>query len=47
MDGFFQTIFFFLYSLLFVYALALMIGATSFLATYRFVWFIFSHVKTD
>ena len=47
MDGFFQTTFFFLYSLLFVYALALMIGATSFLATYRFVWFIFSHVKTD
>ncbi len=47
MEGFFQTIFFFLYSLLFVYALALMIGATSFLATYRFVWFIFSHVKTD
>jgi len=47
MDGFFQSMFFFLYSLLFVYALALMIGATSFLATYRFVWFIFSHVKTD
>ena len=47
MDGFFQTTFFFLYSLLFAYALALMIGAASFLATYRFVWFIFSHVKAD
>jgi transmembrane 9 superfamily protein 1 len=47
MDGFFQAIFFFLYSLLFVYALALMVGATSFISTYRFVWFIFSHVKAD
>ena len=47
MDGFFQSIFFFLYSLLFVYALALMIGAASFLCAYRFIWFIFSHVKTD
>ena len=47
MDGFFQAIFFFLYSLLFVYALALMVGAASFMSTYRFVWFIFSHVKAD
>jgi len=47
MDGFFQTSFFFLYSALLAYAVALMVGTVSFLSTYRFVWFLYSHVKSD
>lgn len=42
-----QSSFFFLYSLLMAYGIALATGAVTFTATYCFVWFIFSRVKSD
>jgi transmembrane 9 superfamily member 1 len=47
MSGVVQSSFFFLYSLLIAYAMALAAGAISFAATYHFVWFIFQNVKSD
>ncbi len=47
MYGAVQTSFFFLYSALIGYAIALACGAVTFAATYSFVWFIYSHVKSD
>ena len=47
MSGGLQTTFFFLYSALIAYGLALTMGASSFAASYQFVWFIYKHVKSD
>ena len=47
MSGGLQTTFFFLYSALISYGIALTTGASSFAASYHFVWFIFKHVKSD
>merc|ERR1719359_290551 len=47
MSGFMQCSFFFLYSALVAYALALLLGAVSFYATYYFVIYIYSRIKAE
>jgi len=47
MTGFLQCAFFFLYSLLVAYGLALMLGSVSFYATYYFVVYIYSRIKAE
>jgi len=47
MTGFLQCSFFFLYSLLVAYGLALLLGAVSFYATYYFVIYIYSRIKAE
>merc|ERR1711972_994078 len=47
MSGFMQCAFFFLYSLVVAYALALLLGSVSFVATYYFVIYIYSHIKAE
>merc|ERR1711879_299542 len=47
MTGFMQCAFFFLYSLLLAYGIALMIGAVSFFAAYSFVGYIYSKIKAE
>jgi hypothetical protein len=47
MTGFLQCAFFFLYSLVVAYGLALMLGAVSFYATYAFVIYIYSRIKAE
>jgi len=47
MTGFLQCAFFFLYSLLVAYGLALMMGSVSFYATYHFVTYIYSRIKAE
>lgn len=47
MTGFLQCAFFFLYSLLVAYGLALLLGAVSFYATYYFVIYIYSRIKAE
>jgi hypothetical protein len=47
MSGALQTSFFFVYSALISYGLALTMGASGFAASYHFVWFIYKHVKSD
>jgi len=47
MSGFLQCAFFFLYSLLVAYGLALMLGSISFCATLYFVIYIYSRIKAE
>lgn len=47
MTGFLQCAFFFLYSLLVAYGLALLLGAVSFYSTYYFVIYIYSRIKAE
>jgi hypothetical protein len=47
MSGFMQCSFFFLYSALVAYALALLLGSASFYATYYFVIYIYSRIKAE
>lgn len=47
MTGFLQCAFFFLYSLLVAYGIALMLGAVSFYATHFFVVYIYSRIKAE
>lgn len=47
MTGLLQVSFYFLYSLIIAYAIFLMLGTASFLATYYFVWYIYSRIKVD
>lgn len=47
MTGFLQCAFFFLYSLLVAYGIALMLGAISFYSTYYFVIYIYSRIKAE
>jgi hypothetical protein len=47
MSGFMQCAFFFLYSLVVAYALALLLGSVSFYATYYFVIYIYSRIKAE
>merc|ERR1712050_220408 len=47
MSGFMQCAFFFLYSLLVAYALALLLGSVSFYATFYFVIYIYSRIKAE
>jgi MFS family permease len=47
MSGTMQSTFFFLYSALIAYAIALCVGALSFAASYRFVWTIYKNLKAD
>lgn len=47
MSGFMQCAFFFLYSLLIAYALALLLGSVSFYATFYFVIYIYSRIKAE
>merc|ERR1711862_238058 len=47
MSGFMQCAFFFLYSLVVAYGLALLLGSVSFYATYYFVIYIYSRIKAE
>lgn len=47
MTGFLQCAFFFLYSLVAAYALALLLGSVSFYATFAFVCYIYSRIKAE
>merc|ERR1712039_283085 len=47
MTGFMQCAFFFLYSLVVAYGLALLLGSVSFYATYYFVIYIYSRIKAE
>merc|ERR1719329_533998 len=47
MTGFLQVSFFFVYSTLVAYALALILGAVSFYAAYYFVIYIYSRIKAE
>jgi len=47
MTGFLQVSFFFVYSALVAYALALILGAVSFYAAYYFVIYIYSRIKAE
>ncbi|KAF4652997.1 hypothetical protein FOZ61_009271 [Perkinsus olseni] len=47
MTGLLQLSFYFLYSLIVAYAIFLMLGTASFIATYYFVWYIYSRIKID
>lgn len=47
MTGVLQTVEFFGYTLIFAYALMLMLGALSFFAAFRFVSYIYSNIKMD
>jgi len=47
MTGFLQCAFFFLYSLVIAFGLALMLGAVSWYATYNFVIYIYSRIKAE
>ena len=47
MSGAMQGTFFFLYSALIAYGIALSLGALSFAASYKFVWTIYKNLKAD
>ena len=47
MSGVLQTVEFFGYTLVFAYALTLMLSALAFLAAFRFVSYIYSNIKMD
>merc|ERR1712070_1180322 len=47
MDGFLQTSFYFMYCFLIAYALGLMMGSIAHMATYYFVIYIYSRIKSE
>ncbi len=47
MDGFLQSSFFFLYSGLTAYALALVLGSFTFITSTSFMNYIYNHVRSD
>jgi hypothetical protein len=47
MTGILQTSFFFLYSSLAAYAIALVMGSLGFLAAMKFVFYIYAQMKSD